>query len=69
MYKGIGVQDDPFESFRKNRSGVFIQKLKDRDEQLAKLKKQNGMKVIILYHNLLLKSRDTISILEMKSCI
>ena len=43
MYKGIGVQDDPFESFRKNRSGVFIQKLKDRDEQLAKLKKQNGM--------------------------
>ena len=40
MYRGIGVDtNDPFENFRKNRAGVFIQKLKDRDENLQKAKK------------------------------
>lgn len=43
MYRGIGVEtNDPFENFRKSRSGVFIQKLKDRDELLTKIKKING---------------------------
>lgn len=48
MYKGIGVADDPFESFRKNQSGVFIQKLKDRDEKLAKIKKINGKLFVVV---------------------
>lgn len=40
MYRGIGVDaNDPFENFRKSRAGVFIQKLKDRDEKLQKMKK------------------------------
>ncbi|XP_067935916.1 calcium homeostasis endoplasmic reticulum protein-like [Watersipora subatra] len=42
MYRGIGVDaNDPFENFRKNRAGVFIQKLKDREEHLQKTKKDS----------------------------
>ncbi|KAF6032318.1 hypothetical protein EB796_009339 [Bugula neritina] len=42
MYRGIGVDiNDPYESFRKNRAGVFIQKLRDRDELLQKMKKNS----------------------------
>lgn len=33
MYRGIGVKNDPFEAFRKNRSQSYIQRLRDRDEQ------------------------------------
>lgn len=43
LYRGIGSNtNDPFEAFRKNRSGTFIQKLKERDEKLQKMKKLNG---------------------------
>lgn len=43
MYKGLGSGgDDPFTAFRKNQSGNFIQKLKERDELLKTMKRNNG---------------------------
>mgnify|MGYP001793013419 CR=1 FL=1 len=45
MYKGIGTDNnDPFEAFRKNQSGNFIQKLKERDEMLQKMKRGSSRK-------------------------
>lgn len=33
MYKGVGLQSDPFEQFRKNRSQTYIQRIRERDEE------------------------------------
>lgn len=53
MYRGIGVDiNDPYESFRKNRAGVFIQKLRDRDELLQKMKKNSGKYLTTITQNI-----------------
>ena len=33
MYRGVGLQSDPFEQFRKNRSQTYIQRIRERDEE------------------------------------
>ena len=33
MYKGVGLQSDPFEQFRKNRSQTCIQRIRECDEE------------------------------------
>ena len=39
MFKGIGIESDPFEQFRKNKSQGFIQRMRTRDENIEKSSK------------------------------
>jgi len=38
-YRGMGVNQDPFESFRKQRAGAFYTRMRDKDEERKKAKK------------------------------
>ena len=38
-FRGVGVNQDPFESFRKQRAGAFYTRMRNNDEERKKSKK------------------------------